>query len=105
MLAPKSASAAASPAAPVQRQRRHPTPRLNPEMACATVFRVVARRYLGDLTANHAATCSADPAALHQMRIALTRLRPAILFFPPLPLSPLRPPPNTHSNLLISHLT
>lgn len=59
-------------------------PRLNPMMACDTAFRVVARRYLGDLTANHQATCDGDSGALHQMRIALTRLRTAILFFSPM---------------------
>jgi CHAD domain-containing protein len=53
-------------------------------MACDTAFRVVARRYLGDLTANHQATCRGDPEALHQMRIALTRLRTAISFFSPM---------------------
>jgi CHAD domain-containing protein len=53
-------------------------------MACDTAFRIVAGRYLGDLTANHEATCSGDPGALHQMRIALTRLRTAILFFSPM---------------------
>jgi CHAD domain-containing protein len=90
MLAPKSASEAVSLAAPAQRQRRQPVPRLNAEMACDTVFRVVARRYLGDLTANHEATCSGDPAALHQMRIALTRLRTAILFFAPMIDDPMR---------------
>ncbi len=53
-------------------------------MACDTAFRVLARRYLGDLTANHDAACEGDPVALHQMRIALTRLRTAILFFSPM---------------------
>lgn len=53
-------------------------------MACDTAFRVVAGRYLGDLTKNQAATCKGDPAALHQMRIALMRLRTAILFFSPM---------------------
>jgi CHAD domain-containing protein len=53
-------------------------------MACDTAFRVVARRHLGDLIANHEATCRGDPGALHQMRIALTRLRTAILFFSPM---------------------
>ncbi len=52
-------------------------------MACDTAFRVVARRYLADLTANHDATCAGDPIALHRMRIALTHLRMAILFFSP----------------------
>jgi CHAD domain-containing protein len=45
---------------------------------------MIAGRYLRDLTANHEATCAGDPGALHQMRIALTRLRTAILFFSPM---------------------
>lgn len=53
-------------------------------MACDTAFRVIARRYLADLTANHEATSRGDPVALHQMRIALTHLRTAILFFSPM---------------------
>ena len=53
-------------------------------MACDTAFRVVARCYLADLTANHDATCRGDPVALHRMRIALTHLRTAILFFSPM---------------------
>jgi CHAD domain-containing protein len=53
-------------------------------MACDTAFRIVAGRYLRDLTATHEATCGGDPGALHQMRIALTRLRTAILFFSPM---------------------
>ena len=53
-------------------------------MECDTAFRVVARRYLRDLTANHAATCSGNLKALHAMRIALTHLRTAILFFSPM---------------------
>jgi len=80
--APKSASKAASRTEPAR--RRHPAPRLNAMMACDTAFRVVARRYLDDLSANHEATCKGDPGALHQMRIALTRLRTAIVFFSPM---------------------
>ena len=53
-------------------------------MACDTAFRIVARRHLGALNANHQATCNGDPEALHQMRIALTHLRSAILFFSPM---------------------
>jgi CHAD domain-containing protein len=59
-------------------------PRLNAEMASDTAFRILAGRYLRDLTASHEATCRGDPGALHQMRIALTRLRTAILFFSPM---------------------
>ncbi len=58
--------------------------RLSPVMACDTAFRVVARRCLTDLTANHAATCRGDPEALHQMRVSLARLRSAISFFSPM---------------------
>ena len=80
----KSASSFPSGAVPAEHQRPFPTLRLNPETACDTAFRVVARRYLDNLTANHEATCTGDPGALHQMRIALTRLRTAILFFSPM---------------------
>jgi CHAD domain-containing protein len=59
-------------------------PRLTPVLACDTAFRVVARRCLRDLTANHEATCRGDPEALHQMRVGLTRLRTAISFFSPM---------------------
>jgi CHAD domain-containing protein len=59
-------------------------PRLNSAMACDTAFRIVARRHLDALKANHAATCKGDPEALHQMRVALTHLRTAILFFSPM---------------------
>jgi len=58
--------------------------RLNPVMACDTAFRLVARRCLADLTANHATTCRGDPEALHQMRVALARLGAAISFFSPM---------------------
>jgi CHAD domain-containing protein len=59
-------------------------PRLNPAMACDTAFRVIAGHYLIGLSANHEATCNGDPDALHQMRVALTHLRTAILFFSPM---------------------
>src|SRR5882724_2061005 len=81
---PKSASKAASRAVPAEHKPPHPTLRLNPTMPCDTAFRVVARRCLENLTANHEATSRGDPGALHQMRIALTRLRTAILFFSPM---------------------
>src|SRR6202140_4089148 len=87
---PNPPSRTASPDEPAQRQRRYPTLRLNPAMACDTAFRVLARRHLGDLAGNHEATCSGDPTALHQMRIALTRLRTAIMFFAPMIDDPMR---------------
>ncbi|MDP3690071.1 CHAD domain-containing protein [Bradyrhizobium sp.] len=63
---------------------RGPIPRLRRTTACDTAFRIIARRALGGLAANHEATCRGDPVALHQMRIALTHLRTAILFFVPM---------------------
>ena len=81
---PKPQLQAAARAKSKLRQRRHPTSKLNSMMACDTAFRILARRYLGDLTANHEATCKGDPEALHQMRVTLTRLRTAILFFSPM---------------------
>src|SRR4051812_8822540 len=80
----KSASRPPSRAVPTEHQPPYPTLRLNPAMACDTAFRVVARRCLEDLTANYEATYRGEPGALHQMRIALTRLRTAILFFSPM---------------------
>lgn len=53
-------------------------------MACDTAFRIVARRHLDALMTNREATCNGDQTALHQMRIALTHLRTAILFFSPM---------------------
>jgi CHAD domain-containing protein len=78
----KPAATRLEPAQP--RQPGRSAVRLNPMMACDTAFRVIARRYLGDLTANHQETCRGDPTALHQMRIAVTRLRTAITFFSPM---------------------
>jgi CHAD domain-containing protein len=87
----KSAPKPASRAKPVRpRQRPSPNPRLNGSMACDTAFRVVARRHLENLSANQDATCNGDPTALHQMRIALTHLRTAILFFSPMVNDPIR---------------
>src|SRR5882757_3997747 len=80
----KSERQAAPFAEPAQRRRRHAISRLDPMMACDAAFRIVARRYFEDLTANHDATCRGNSTALHQMRIALTRLRTAILFFSPM---------------------
>ena len=59
-------------------------------MACDTAFRIVARRYLEALKSCRAATWEGDRMALHQMRVALTHLRTAILFFSPMVDDPVR---------------
>ncbi|UWU82619.1 CHAD domain-containing protein [Bradyrhizobium yuanmingense] len=65
--------------------RRNVLPaRLSPGMACDTAFRIIARRHLGAVIAQHDGTCRGDPDALHQIRIALTHLRTAIRFFSPM---------------------
>jgi CHAD domain-containing protein len=84
---PKSRRKTAPRAERIARQKH---PRLNPMMACDTAFRLVARRYLADLTANHDATCRSSATALHEMRIALTRLRTAMSFFSPMVVDPKR---------------
>jgi CHAD domain-containing protein len=53
-------------------------------MTCQEAFRSIARGCLDDLAANQQATCEGDREALHQIRIALTRLRAARSFFSPL---------------------
>src|SRR6266568_5015178 len=81
---PKSQLQAATRVKSRLRQHRRPVSKLNSMTACDTAFRILALRYLGDLTANHEATCKGDPEALHQMRVVLTRLRTAVLFFSPM---------------------
>ena len=73
-------------------------------MACETAFRIVAQRYLADLTANHHATCKGDPSALHQMRVALTRLRTVIVFFSPMVADSRRTPIRNGLKWLNAHL-
>ncbi|WP_235940059.1 CHAD domain-containing protein [Bradyrhizobium hipponense] len=60
-------------------------------MACDTAFRIIARRHLDAVLAQHDGTCRGDPEALHQIRIALTHLRTAIRFFTPMVGDALRP--------------
>jgi CHAD domain-containing protein len=59
-------------------------------MGCDMAFRIVARRYLKNLTANHRMTSEGDADALHHMRVALTRLRTVISFFSPMVAGPQR---------------
>src|SRR6266702_484136 len=58
--------------------------RLGPATPCAIAFRLIASGCLDDVTACHRATCAGDATALHQTRVALTRLRSAIAFFSPM---------------------
>jgi CHAD domain-containing protein len=81
---PHSVGRVSSHARRKRQPHHHSIPGLNALMTCGTAFRVIARGCLDDLTANHQAACQGDHAALHDMRIALTRLRAAIAFFSPM---------------------
>ena len=83
MSLPTTSSTAAARAKPAARRNALPG-RLSPGMACDTAFRIIARRHLDAVLAQHDGTCRGDPDALHQIRIALTHLRTAIRFFSPM---------------------
>ncbi len=72
-------------------QRTAMPARLSAGIACDTAFRIIARRHLDAVIAQHTGTCSGDPDALHQIRIALTHLRTAIRFFSPMVDDAVRP--------------
>ncbi|MGL9620893.1 CHAD domain-containing protein [Bradyrhizobium sp. U531] len=89
-MARPSTTSTAARAAPAARHNAPPG-RLSPGMACDTAFRIIARRHLAAVLAQHDGTCRGDPDALHQIRIALTHLRTAIRFFSPMVDDALRP--------------
>ena len=90
MARPTTSSTATARAKPAARRNALPG-RLSPGMACDTAFRIIARRHLDAVLAQHGGTCRGDPDALHQIRIALTHLRTAIRFFSPMVDDALRP--------------
>jgi CHAD domain-containing protein len=53
-------------------------------MTCEAAFRAVAHQYLHGVTEQHRAACAGSADAVHEMRIALTRLRTSIAFFAPM---------------------
>ncbi|MGY4161972.1 CHAD domain-containing protein [Bradyrhizobium sp. USDA 4461] len=57
---------------------------LSEAMRCETAFRLILSECLEDVATNHEAVSSGDPTALHQTRIALTRLKAAVAFYGPM---------------------
>src|SRR5579864_4311396 len=53
-------------------------------MTCEAAFRKIARQYLHGVAEQHRAACEGSADAVHDMRIALTRLRTSIAFFSPM---------------------
>ena len=51
---------------------------------CATAFQGIALECVAGIRAYHRRACAGDVEAVHQVRIAITRLRAAILFFEPI---------------------
>jgi CHAD domain-containing protein len=67
---------------PKERVARTKRPRhLSEAMRCETAFRLIVSECLEDIATNHAATCAGETIALHQTRVALTRLRAAVRFY------------------------
>jgi CHAD domain-containing protein len=53
-------------------------------MTCEAAFRAASAHFLQQLTARHDGTAAGDAAALHAMRVAMTRLRTTIALFSPM---------------------
>jgi CHAD domain-containing protein len=51
---------------------------------CASAFQSIGLHCVTAIKAHHTGACSGDAEAVHQIRIAITRLRAAVLFFKPI---------------------
>jgi CHAD domain-containing protein len=51
---------------------------------CATAFQKIALGCVRAVKAHHAGACTGDAEAVHQIRVAITRLRAAVAFFAPI---------------------
>jgi CHAD domain-containing protein len=51
---------------------------------CATAFQKMTLDCVTDIKAHHTSACAGDAEAVHQIRVAITRLRAAVAFFAPI---------------------
>jgi CHAD domain-containing protein len=51
---------------------------------CATAFQTMTLDCVADIKAHHSSACAGDAEAVHQIRVAITRLRAAVAFFTPI---------------------
>jgi CHAD domain-containing protein len=51
---------------------------------CATAFQKMTLEYVAAIKAHHSSACAGDAEAVHQIRVAITRLRAAVAFFAPI---------------------
>ena len=54
------------------------------DLDCATAFQKIAQDCVAIIKAHHSSACAGDAEAVHQIRIAITRLRAAVAFFAPI---------------------
>jgi CHAD domain-containing protein len=54
------------------------------ELDCATAFQKIALDCVAKVRLHHSSACAGDAEALHQIRVAMTRLRAAVSFFAPI---------------------
>src|SRR3954471_8565327 len=51
------------------------------ELDCAAAFQKIAQDCVAKLRLHHSSACAGDAEAVHQIRVAITRLRAAVSFF------------------------
>ena len=56
----------------------------SPKLDCATAFQKIARECVASIKAHQSGAHAADAEAVHQIRVAITRLRAAVAFFEPI---------------------
>jgi CHAD domain-containing protein len=54
---------------------------MKPELDCATAFQKIALDCVAKIRLHHSSACAGDAEAVHQIRVAITRLRAAVSFF------------------------
>ena len=54
------------------------------ETSCAVAFQAMALGCVAAIEAHHGSACAGDAEAVHQIRVAITRLRAAVAFFAPI---------------------
>jgi CHAD domain-containing protein len=67
---------------PTRTSGRHKASAAN--LDCASAFQTMALDCVAAIKAHHSSACAGDVEAVHQIRVAITRLRAAVAFFAPI---------------------
>ena len=70
-------------AAPTRKSSRRKVPAAA-SLDCATAFQAMALDCVAAIETHHSSACAGDAEAVHQIRVAITRLRAAVAFFAPI---------------------